>query len=524
MNAGSEAARSQSLDSMSISKDGYAFNMSDAYWKLSKDVTVSLGYAESLRPSAQTGFRLTLQRYAEEMSARYTENMATLFKKYLRDTGADEVTSKHLLNWHAMLGDELQWKLGALRTFLVAWHEYGFVGISEAVADLLHGLTIKGNEKGQAVALACPETGPYTDVEIASMLSWANQAVIKGEIAFEDYAYFMALAMTARRPVQLAALRGGDLWDKPNGGARLFRLNIPRAKQRGGKFRGEFRSLPVLEDLYIVLKKLHEKAVAHVEAAVGQRIDDDLRKEVPIFINEGAVAGLVGVADLKNALLGKKPDAIHAKTAALDLALRRCGRACNARSERTGDFIRLSSRRFRYTRGTKLRREGFGAFIIAELLDHSDTQHVRVYTENTANEVGIIDEFVGPQLAPFAQACLGKLVLSEQDAIRGGDPRSRVANGRSNGVGTCGNYGFCASGYRACYTCTHFQPWIHGPHQEVLEDLYVEKTRARDAGCPDVVLSANDQLILAVEHCVTLCSEFKEKLVIPDSDEELACV
>ncbi len=522
MNTGHEAKKSQPLDSMAISKDGYAFNTLDAYWKLSKDVTVSLGYAESLRSAAQTGFRLALQRYAEEMSAHYTENMAILFKRYLRDTGADGVTSKDLLNWRAMLGDELQWKLGALRTFLIAWHEYGFAGISGDVADLLDSWRIRGNEKGQAVALSCPETGPYTDVEMASMLNWASQAVSKREISFEDYVYFMTLAMTARRTVQLAALRGGDL--RSEGCARIFRLNIPRAKQRGGRFRSQFRSLPILEDLYLALKKLHERAIAHVEAAIGQRIDDDLRKEVPIFINEDVVAGLGGAVDLKGALLGNRPDSLHVTTAALDSVLRRCGRACTARSERTGEFIRLSSRRFRYTRGTKLRREGFGAFVIAELLDHSDTQHVRVYTENTANEVSIIDEFIGPQLAPFAQACLGKLVLSERDAIRGDDPRSRVANNRLNAVGTCGNYGFCASGYRACYTCTHFQPWVYGPHQEVLEDLYLEKARARDAGCPDVVVSASDQLILAVEHCVDLCSEFKEKLNVSDSDEAMVYV
>ena len=66
--------------------------------------------------------------------------------------------------------------------------------------------------------------------------------------------------------------------------------------------------------------------------------------------------------------------------------------------------------------------------------------------------------------------------------------------------------------------------WVYGPHQEVLEDLYLEKARARDAGCPDVVVSASDQLILAVEHCVDLCSEFKEKLNVSDSDEAMVYV
>ena len=169
----------------------------------------------------------------------------------------------------------------------------------------------------------------------------------------------------------------------------------------------------------------------------------------------------------------------------------------------------MSATRFRHTRGTKLRREGFGPFIIAELLDHSDIQNVSVYTENTAQEAVIIDTLIGAQLAPFAQACLGRLVRSEREAIRGEDPHSRVPNDRQHAVGTCGNYGFCASGYRACYTCYHFQPWVHGPHDEVLADLYAEKERTRAAGCAEVVVNANDQLILAVEHCVALCREAK---------------
>jgi hypothetical protein len=145
--------------------------------------------------------------------------------------------------------------------------------------------------------------------------------------------------------------------------------------------------------------------------------------------------------------------------------------------------------------------------VIAELLDHSDVQNVGIYTQNTAQEAVVINELVGAQLAPFAQACLGTLVTTERNAIRGGDPRSRVPNDRQNAVGTCGSYGFCASGYRACYTCSHFQPWLEGPHEEVLVDLYAEKDRARSAGCAEVVVNANDQLILAVEHCVLLCRD-----------------
>lgn len=497
-------------DVVAVSKDGYQFRPSDNQWELSKDIQISLVLPGPIEAATEAGFRFTMLRYAEELSASHARNMAEKLKRFFRDTGATSITCPDLANWRAGLGGSEQHYLGGLRGFLVAWHDYGFDGISKEVVDLLEGWCIAGNEKGAAVAGGCPESGPFTDLEMEALFNWANQAVVQDILAFQDYAYLLTLAMTARRPVQIAALRGRDLSEERNkSGAKLFRLNIPRAKQQGVGFRGSFRSLPILEDLYLVLRHLHRQSVAAMSAALGQTLDSDLASEVPIFPNWGRLTEITQVEQVRELLLGDAPDMLHAKTSILATSLQRCGRASLARSERTGEFLRLSATRFRHTRGTKLRREGFGAHVIAELLDHSDTQNVSVYTKNTAQEAVIIDELIGSRLASLAQACLGRLVRSEREAIRGDDPRSRVPNSRQNAVGTCGNYGFCASGFRACYTCYHFQPWMHGPHREVLEDLYSEKERTREAGCPDVIVNANDQLILAVEHCVQICDTAK---------------
>ena len=497
-----------------VSKDGYPFKPSDDHWRLNKDVQISLALPGAIDARTEAGFRSTLLRYAEESSARHTRNMETRFKRYLRDTGASQVTAADLINWRASLAADKQYQLGGLKGFLLAWHDYGFEGVTNEVIDLLQGWRIQGNEKGAAVASGCPESGPYTDLEMAALLDWANLAVARKDIAFEDYAYLLTLAMTARRPVQISALRGRDLDRKAGEGAPLFRLDIPRAKQRGLAFRGAFRSLAILEDLYLVLQQQHRQSVAAVSEAIGGAVNPMLAGEVPIFLNRKQLEVFGHVDELTDYLMGSAPDRLHAKTDSLDFALQRCAKASTARSERTGEFIRLSAVRFRHTRGTKLRREGFGAVIIAELLDHSDTQNVRVYTENTAQEAVVINELVGAQLAPFAQACLGRLVHSEREAIRGDDPRSRVPNDSQHAVGTCGNFGFCASGYRACYTCFHFQPWVDGPHEEVLIDLYAEKDRTSVAGCSDAIVNANDQLILAVEHCVLMCRSAKESLIL----------
>ncbi|WP_444633470.1 site-specific integrase [Cupriavidus oxalaticus] len=501
-----------------VSKDGYKFDPQEPSWKLNKDVTVAIGIAANLPEPTQVGFRATLQRYAEEMSAMHTYNMCEKFKRYLRDTGTDAITSASLLNWRATLGVSDQSMLGGLKGFLLTWHDYGFAGVSDEVVDLLEGWRLKGNEKGVAVISGCPETGPYTDLEIAAILGWANMAVARSLIPFRDYAYLLTLVMTARRAVQIAALRGKDLVNAP--GDSQCRVNFPRAKQRGGAFRQEFRSLAVVEDLYLVLRHQHQLAVRMVETRLGTGLAVDLAQEVPVFISERSLTEVSDQASLRRLLVGPRPDALHERINLLASGLRELARLSTARSERTGEFVRLTATRFRRTRGTKLRREGFGPFVIAELLDHSDIQNVDVYIQSTAQDAVVIDQLVGPKLAPFAQACMGKLVWSEREAIRGNDPRSRVPNNLQHGVGTCGNYGFCASGYRACYTCYHFQPWVHGPHEEVLTELYTEKARARSAGCAEQVVNATDPLILAVEHCVQLCQTAKlEAVKVPHVEE-----
>lgn len=178
-------------------------------------------------------------------------------------------------------------------------------------------------------------------------------------------------------------------------------------------------------------------------------------------------------------------------------------------SERTGAPVTLNPTRFRYTLGTNLAREGRGEYIIAEALDHSDIQNAGVYVKNIPDIVERIDKAVALQLAPYAQAFRGVLVSSESEALRGGDPSSRISTGRNN-VGTCGSYGFCgALAPVACYTCTHFQPWLDGPHEEVLTGLIEERDRVRD-NCGDLrIASTNDRLILAVGDVVNRCKAAK---------------
>jgi hypothetical protein len=180
-------------------------------------------------------------------------------------------------------------------------------------------------------------------------------------------------------------------------------------------------------------------------------------------------------------------------------------------SERTGEIIQLSARRFRRTRGTNLGRKGVSAFIIAEALDQSDTQNVMVYTENTADTVTYIDKAIGKQLAPFAKAFKGEIIEHVEDGERGDDPTARIPNKDNDVVGACGTNDFCVLGYEACYLCEKFRPLLDAPHEKFLDSLYAEKEVRLKATKSEQYASTKDTLILAVEWVVQACAEMKQE-------------
>ncbi|WP_147472982.1 tyrosine-type recombinase/integrase, partial [Pseudomonas savastanoi] len=116
-------------------------------------------------------------------------------------------------------------------------------------------------------------------------------------------------------------------------------------------------------------------------------------------------------------------------------------------SERTGEHIKITSKRLRHTVATSAAREGHGELIIAELLDHSDTQNVGIYVKATPEIIERIDRAVALRMAPLAHAFAGAVIISESAATRGDDPTSRIVDPRFDEtmkpMGNCGRDGPC---------------------------------------------------------------------------------
>ena len=483
---------------------GYSFLLNEDYWVLDKNVSVNVGQVSTLLSEpCRSGFLHALAFYASKLSAFHTYNVSLRFYHFLRSTGVSEITEIALINFRGTLDLSTEWYLGVIRGFIKRWHKLGYPGISQEVIRLLDGWTLKGNRKGDAVKRLDPNSGPLTDFELQAFNEGAVRAYEQDIISLSDLAMCLVMSNTGRRPVQVSHLRVADvLCGKNNKGEPFYLMNIPRGKQGEG-FRASFKPFAITQELWAILIAHAKSSLKQVEDCLGFELQDEDAQQAPFFPDFSELKSITTLHEYRQLL---QTDKLHIASAEVTDILHFVADAAEIRSERTGEILHLNARRFRYTTGTRAAREGFGELVIAELLDHSDTQNAGVYIKNIPEHVKRLDEAVGFQLTPYAQAFAGVLVDSEKDAKRGDDLTSRIRTDDGSGIGTCGEHGFCNGNVPIpCYTCMHFQPWLDGPHENVYRNLLSERERLIDLTGDMQVASALDRVIRAVQEVIRQC-------------------
>ncbi|WP_095067802.1 site-specific integrase [Pseudomonas sp. Irchel 3A18] len=487
-----------------FTRDGYEVDFNAPSWKLSKDVSVRISNASQfLTDQMYESFREVLAFYAKGNSPEYVESLSYRCVHYFRAMSALPLFSvESLISYRALLGRKGEPGLAVLRTFIRKWASLGYDGIPPETIRLLDKWTLSGGDRGNPIRSMCPERGPLTDIEMDAVLTGAIDAYEAGKLSLSVMSLAMTVMVTGRRPAQITALKIGDLQSRSG----KYFLNVPRAKQRNeGGWRRTFKQVPIVEDLWLLVQKQADLVCREFEMLAP--VPSELSVKLPLFPNYAAFNQTEEIAAQLDS------DRLHMRVGMLQEIMIKVSERISVNSERTGAPILINAYRFRYTLGTNLGREGKGEYVIAEALDHTDTQHTGVYVKNLPEIVERIDRAVAYQLAPIAQAFQGVVIKTELLARRGDDPSSRISNGTEN-VGSCGSYGFCgALAPVACYTCSHFQPWLDGPHEGVLEHLLQEQARVLELTGDRKVASVNDRLILAVTDVVIRCKSMKDEVV-----------
>lgn len=489
--------------------DGYRCNFADDYWKLNRNTTISTGVVRGLlSPESEDGLLRTLKFFVINASAGHAQNIFMRYYALIKFGDGEPVSPKSIARYRQTLEADHEWYLGAIRVLVKQWHRLGYPGLHPELNSFLTDLVLPANRKGEAVKQLDPEKGPLSDIELLGFNDEVVQAYEVGRVSITEVALSLLASHTGSRPVQLTNTRLVDLSEGSNEqGDRFFFIAVPRGKQPGQAFRLLFRKRAITEELFTILTA----QAAHVRATVAAiwrfSLSENMARELPLFPNWKAIKAIGSEAEFVAIMT---TDWLHLKSGRVSLILRRLSEQIGFRSERTGQPLNLSARRFRYTVGTRAAREGYGPLVIAELLDHADTQNVGGYTQNVPEHAAQIDRAVASQLALFAQAFAGMIVSSKAAAVRGDDPQSDVRSTSGRGAGTCGSFGFCAASVPIpCYTCIHFQPWLNGPHQEVLSELLKERERVVSVTHDLTIASVLDRSILAVTQVVEACNARK---------------
>jgi hypothetical protein len=400
-----------------------------------------------------------------------------------------EITSTMIINYKAHLGSSGEWKLGSLRGFLNKWHSLGYPGVGLETVQFLDSLRIGGNRKGHTVLTMDPILGPFTENEVLAIHAELCNQFSTGEINTREFALIWLFMALGQRSVQYAMLKAKDFQTLSSAdGSVRYLLKVPRAKQRAAHVRELFSDRLLCKEAGTALATLINQTRDTFHAKIG---GDIAPEELPIFPHWGDEVPGLGPHHMTSHKLADELVNILTRLQPI--------------SERTGEPMKFNSNRFKYTIGTRAAEEGHGELVIAQLLDHSDTQNVRVYVEATPKFAKIIDAAMQQHIAPRAQAFKGMVIKSDQECPDG------IRIGSSSGeTGRCGNHGFCdAAAPYVCYVCVNFRPWLDGPHEDILKELLSERERLAEITNDKRIVEAKDRLIMAVSQVIDLCRTMK---------------
>lgn len=497
-----QVAASSGLVSEARTRNGEIFDPRANTWAYrdgTLNVHLSFGQVEGLTRELLHSLKATLTWYAENCAPSTLQVHFNSFKHFIttiakgRDEPVKIITGIDYLNYRTTPRGKIL--VSHLKPLLRKWRGIGQPGTADDLIEVLNLTRDKAQQQGVAVATLDPKKGPFTDIELQAIQSSLNNAYAIGEVSEADYLLTWLYMAIGARPTQFAQLKVRDMHSREVDGVTHYDIDIPRGKQRGKGPRELFSNRPLVKQIGAPLARY----AAAIAIQFSQVLEYPL--DAPLFPQQRAAKGKVWAKNLAH----------HKSAARISRGIADVLSALQVQSERTGQPMRITSVRFRRTFGTRAAQEGHGVMVIAELLDHSDTQHAGVYVETRPEIASRIDKAVAMELAPIAQAFKGKLIRHLSDATRASDPSARIRDLRidNNDIAYCGQHSFCNfNAPIACYECSNFEPWLDGPHEAVLDALLLKRD-CQMASCDSRIASIHDRTILAVAQVVQLCRQQK---------------
>jgi integrase len=493
------------------SSAGFQFSINDDKWVLDSETNAIVTFVQMYPQEYRECIISTLAHYAEQCSAHYVNQHTKELRRFLKH--GEGFTLNGLLAYKLSTPERSRDQcISVFRSFLKQMIYLGF-DVPEIFMKEFNTWVLRGGEKGIPVLTQDPEEGQYSELEFRAVKAGLDYKYADDTISDKEYSIAQLFMATFRRPANLKQLKVKDLFASSNvlvTKQAIYQINIPRSKGKGRSFRSQFKAFALIESIGLVLTKHIQNSIKLLEANMGRKLTEREVKELPMFFNERMLDDLktCSADQLMDYLKSEIP---HLTSDELTNELQQIISKLNIISERTGETLRTTAYRFRYSGGTRAAEAGAGMTTIAELLDHIDNQHTGVYVANSPELGHQISKIMNNPLARYASAFMGKVVADEDEAIKINPNAARIPfREKQRDVGSCGSSSFCTD-YApvACYLCPKFLPWENAPHHEVLQWLIEERESLSNTLDDHKVVAINDSAILAVAQVMKRCEEVK---------------
>lgn len=498
--------RNAALPEYARTRSGIAYSPLASEWAFrdgNNGISMNFNLVPELAKPLIHGLKLTLMWYLGNRAPSTANSTFDGFLSMLKYLAEDkikpivQITAEDILSFK-MTSQLFEHALAKLRGFMRQWVKLGAPGIGKDVVTLLDQLKLKQSPIGVAVATLNPREGPLTDLEFESIQCALTDAYAEGKISEEIFFLAFLFMALGARPVQFAGMKLCDLISPTDGTGDDYILMVPRAKQHEQISRDELKKR-------VLARQIGEPLQKYVEAVYAQFVDRLVDPwQAPLFPQERQI-------DKANA----PGFEYHRTSPAISRKIISAFKRLSVPSERLSDSMSITPIRFRRTFATRAAEEGLPLLVIAEMMDHANTQNVEVYAGLTPRIRARLNRAIAIQMAPLAQAFSGRIIRTETDATRP-DPSSRIIDLRVDQsgavMGSCGTHAHCGFAKPiACYACNSYEPWLDGPHEEMLD--YLLKRRNDLVKSTDLrIASVNDRSILGCAQVILRCREIRKEV------------
>lgn len=501
-------------------KYSYEIDFFDNYIVVER-YNIDIEYILKMKPQTVRGFKSTVRAIAKSSTRAPStlRGMIGKLAKAVRDVQIDSFTPE---NYQKLISGASNDPANACLYFLTLWHELGYPGVGGDTIEVAQALRRPSSQGRSRAASDDPTEGWYTTQEYDDLVDVYWKDYESGKVSLRNTVALLLNAQFARRGIQMANLKICDFQQEGmSDGVTGKRIAFPGAKDRQAEewFRGsKFEVHPVGDDLWDLCQQQIASSVSVYEDLLGRELTAEQRLQLPFLpthFSKAVRAEMQAQTFPLNERLASPY--LHITSGGVSQLLSR-NYGTPVVSHRTGEFVKEFAYRMRHSRARQLARLGVPRLTLQYWLGHEYDGSIEWYYNDPAEDARMLNDELQLILAPLSQAFFGTVRDSESEATRGNDPASRVELDGRHSVGSCGEHGHCSASVPIpCYRCTKFEPWVDGPHDEVLIRLYERQEEENNIHIPSkarrmlVPLQLNRD-IEAVKLVIRVCDARKKEL------------